>query len=58
MILDIILQHMYDINGVFGFTTRRNTLLFLSIKSIKAASMLERLDRSLLWLYCGGCTVC
>ena len=28
MILDIILQHMYDINGVFGFTTRRNTLLF------------------------------
>jgi|SaaInl85LU_5_DNA_1037374.scaffolds.fasta_scaffold17391_2 hypothetical protein len=28
MILDIILQLMYDINGVFGFTTRRNTLLF------------------------------
>jgi hypothetical protein len=33
-------------------------LLYLIIKSIKATSMLERLDGSWLWLHGGGCTGC
>ena len=54
----IILQHMYDINGVFEVSQHEGILFSLSIKSIKATSMLERLDRSLLWLYCGGGARC
>ena len=45
MILDIILQHMYDING-WLISQHEGILFSLIIKSIKATSMLERLDRS------------
>ena len=50
-------QHMF-LSLVWLVSQHEGILLYLIIKSIKAASMLERLDSSWLWLHGGGCTVC
>ena len=54
MILDILFYNICTISMVCLVSQHEGILFSLSIKSIKATSMLERLDRSLLWLYCGG----
>ena len=51
-------QHDFYIIWCSLISQHEGILLYLIIKSIKATSMLERLDGSWLWLHGGGCTVC